>query len=682
MLRLNLPLLGLVIFALNLAQLHSEELIWKVLKNTGPAEKRLDIAFIAVGYNARQQSIAEKRAQQVMAALQDIEPFANYRKYINFYLTILNENDSKLIDVQLDINNILGCDREQAITVSNSAPDADVVMVLTNVPEGRSTAFGKVITLASKGGLDDVFIHEMGHAFGQLADEYEDEVMAGKRNIDDADGCVNTTKQPNPLLSKWHYWRLNKWFGPHMVMDLPSGHRITHKEGAFYVPKGVYRPENNCKMRDHRFSQFCVVCAEEIEKQFFIHIDPIQNYWPPVSQLSVWNDSILKFGATIIDVKASGGKIGKFVTTWYLNGQHISANNNQKNTEITFNAKQLGKGSHELALRVDFVNGNVRKDNGWLSSCLVWSISVNEFPEPVIQLKSPIKYSLGETIKFVKGVDFSDSANCILSWQGLPQGALQNGLDWSWDIPEHSYGAWEVKLLATLGGKTKTKSSIVFKSRNVNRQPIVQIPEFLEVTPGRVFEQELVCSDSDGDAIVVELEGMPLGMEYDAHKKLLRWNPPASFTNCSIRICVFDGSSRIYHNLELRKNNHVRSEEEKLGDDIALRSSFPQTRFKALLLTPKQSISSQLLHCNRLLRDSEETISNQAYRFIAKTLANSPQYRDMFFKDLEPYLWDLCDRPKTLVWVKELALSDSKKRESLLKNIALIENYNSTRGFR
>lgn len=672
----------LVLVGCTLLQLHSEERVWKVLKNTGPAEKRLDVALMAVGYSARQQGLAEKRAQQVVAALQEIEPFTNYRKYINFYLTLLNEKDSELVSVRLSSLNILACDREQALQLSESAPDADIVMVLTNEPEGRSTAHGKVITLASKGGLDDVFIHEMGHAFGLLADEYEDPVMARERDLDEADRWVNTTQQSNPLLSKWHYWTINKWFGAHMMMDLPSGHRITHKEGAFYVPKGVFRPENNCKMRDHRFSQFCVVCAEEIEKQFFIHIDPLQNYWPTTHQLSVWNNETLKFGATIIDVKASGGKVGKFVTTWYLDGQHIVANNNQKNTEITLNAQQLEKGSHELALRVDFVNGNVRKDNGWLSSSIVWSISVNEFAEPLLRLKSPLKISLGQTVKVEKDREFSSSENCTLSWQGLPPGAWQKDQDWSWTLPENTYGAWEVNLLATLGGKTKSKSGIIFSSRNVNRMPTLQIPEILEVTPGRAFEQVLVCNDPDGDALTLEIEGMPAGMEYDPQLKVLRWVPTATFTSCPLKITVFDGSSRTYRNLELRLNNHVRSEEEKIGDDIALRSPVPQTRFKALLLTSNQSISAQLLHCNRLLRDSEDIIANQASRWLSKILANSPQYRDMFFKDLEPYLWDLCDRPKTLTWLKELAQQDGKKKDNLLKTIALIENYNLNRGLR
>jgi hypothetical protein len=653
---------------------------WRTLIATGPAERRLDIALIAVDYSERQTTLAEKRAQTVLAGLLEAEPFINYKNYINFHFRLLPAEASQMMAVNLDFKNILTCNFEQAITEAQSAPDADIIMVLSNTPTGRSTAYGKVITLAAKGSIDDVFIHEMGHAFGDLADEYEDAFMSTQRERSQAEQTANTTLEPNVALSKWHYWINTKWNGPHMNMDLPKGHRITHKEGAYYFTKDVYRPETTCKMRDHRSKQFCVVCAEEIEKQFFVHIDPIQNYWPQVETLKVWADEGVRAGATIIDVKASGGKIGKFVTTWYLDGQRIPGSNSKKNTEVNIHPRQLSQRKHELALRVDFVNGNVRKDHGWLSSSITWNIVVNEYPEPIFLFPKNIR-STGTTpveiSNFVKG---EVPSNLKIQWQGLPEGAQRNGLNWTWQIPNDQYGAWLISCIGELGGQVKKQNIVVSHARNVNKMPAANIPEAFELNPGQTWTWQYSDIDPDGDHIAMEVENMPDGMEYDPLFRMLKWNPPSTFTNGTLNINIFDGTGRFSRIMNLSLSNYTRSEQEKNEDEIAFRSHIPQTRLKAMSILKNKSVSAGILHCNRLLRDKESIIANQACRYLEYILSKNKNYIQMFFEDIEPYLWDLCDQPKILDWVKGLAENNDSSSRKVLSTIANIEAYNKKRG--
>jgi len=100
-----------------------------------------------------------------------------------------------------------------------------------------------------------VFVHEMGHTFGTLADEYEEgysaaQCLAAKEEANEA----NVSKDSSG--AKWSHWQHLDHIGAY--------------EGAYYCKQSWYRPTENSMM--HNFEgPFYEVNSEEIILQLLYH---------------------------------------------------------------------------------------------------------------------------------------------------------------------------------------------------------------------------------------------------------------------------------------------------------------------------------------------------------------------------------------------------------------------------
>ena len=112
-----------------------------------------------------------------------------------------------------------------------------------------------------------VFVHEFGHSFAGLADEY----------FYDSDDTYlemyNTAVEPwEPNITSLVEFE-KKWkdmLGNNVVIPTPvvKGQEqvLGVYEGAGYMTKGLYRPVDNCRMRTNEAVGFCPVCRRAIEK--------------------------------------------------------------------------------------------------------------------------------------------------------------------------------------------------------------------------------------------------------------------------------------------------------------------------------------------------------------------------------------------------------------------------------
>jgi len=106
---------------------------------------------------------------------------------------------------------------------------------------------------------EKVFVHEFGHSFGGLGDEYNtdnDLCAIPKSGIDIF--YPNISAMPDGKL-KWA--QLIEAGTP---IPTPSTPEYKDKVGAFmgasYCPTGLYRPVDNCLMRTLSPGHFCPVC--------------------------------------------------------------------------------------------------------------------------------------------------------------------------------------------------------------------------------------------------------------------------------------------------------------------------------------------------------------------------------------------------------------------------------------
>jgi hypothetical protein len=109
---------------------------------------------------------------------------------------------------------------------------------------------------------EKVFVHEFGHAFAALADEYD-------YGYDKAENLYDMTVEPyQPNITNLVDFE-KKW--KNMVdsdTPIPTStdgkyrNKVGAFEGAGYVKKKIYRPVADCKMRSNNVKEFCPVCKK------------------------------------------------------------------------------------------------------------------------------------------------------------------------------------------------------------------------------------------------------------------------------------------------------------------------------------------------------------------------------------------------------------------------------------
>ncbi len=141
----------------------------------------------------------------------------------------------------------------------------DQIYILVNTDKYGGGAIYNYYSVSVSGNLKSpkVFIHEFGHAFAGLADEYgyEDsfENMYAK-GVEPWEPNITT------LVDFDTKWKDMVDSGTPVPTPIDSKYKdkIGAFEGAGYVKKGVYRPKKDCMMRSFNGDVFCKVCSKAI----------------------------------------------------------------------------------------------------------------------------------------------------------------------------------------------------------------------------------------------------------------------------------------------------------------------------------------------------------------------------------------------------------------------------------
>lgn len=248
-------------------------------------EKGVDVYFLGDGFSDR-DVVEDGRYDQIMArgieALFAEEPYTTYRSLFNVYVIRVVSGQNKIPVGNLK-NTALGCyfrsaaDRimdmnRQAVyqyvqRVRDNA-DFDNVMlsVVANSSRYGGTSYwyydggGPAIGISSlDAGFEGTIQHEVGgHVIGKLADEY------------------TSSGGTSSLTEGWKYGRylnvdvtndLSKIKWSHFI-NLPGYEMVGAYEGGFYATTGIWRPEENSKMKTNAYP-FNAPSRELIVKRIF-----------------------------------------------------------------------------------------------------------------------------------------------------------------------------------------------------------------------------------------------------------------------------------------------------------------------------------------------------------------------------------------------------------------------------
>ncbi len=221
----------------------------------------LDLMFVPDGYG--NDTVAYYSAcQRFLNALYAESPFDTLKRHVHAFAVFYPSDTASICSF-----NTLGMPRYLAVKnrmqlarrVAGIYADHVVVIARSSI-YGGSGFYNNYAVVSSDNRLSEkVFVHEFGHSFGGLGDEYNtdnDLCAIPKPGVDVF--YPNISAMPDGKI-KWA-----QLIEPGTPIPTPSTPEFKDKVGAFvgasYCPSGLYRPVDNCLMRTLTPGHFCPVC--------------------------------------------------------------------------------------------------------------------------------------------------------------------------------------------------------------------------------------------------------------------------------------------------------------------------------------------------------------------------------------------------------------------------------------
>lgn len=349
--------------------------------NNGSQDKRINLVFLGDGYTSAQQSTYITNVTSIKNALFAQSPFLEYQNFFNVYAiqvpsleegakhagtaTDVTEPASPIVNPnnyfgsRFDVSNIhrLLAPANNALiqsALASNTPYYDQVFILVN-----STVYGgsggTYATSSINSAAGEIAIHEIGHSFANLGDEYWFNCAERK----------NRTANSNPATIVWKNW-LN-----------------TNSVSIYTIPGSsptCYRPHQNCKMQVLN-SPFCSVCKEAFIDKIYSLVSPIEST-NPVSNTVAFVGPTMNFSLGLILPNPNTLKIN-----WKLNGTSIAMDVNSMN----LTSVNLISGNNTLVAEVTdgtaLSKAYLPATSGYLNS-FTWTINNTSVPLELLDFEA------------------------------------------------------------------------------------------------------------------------------------------------------------------------------------------------------------------------------------------------------------------------------------------------------
>ncbi|MFW5821786.1 MAG: M64 family metallopeptidase [Tangfeifania sp.] len=260
-----------------------------ILEN-GKPENKVDIVILAEGYTEHEMQKFEEDAKRVTGYLFNEEPFKSEKSSFNVHAVFTPSHDS---GTDIPGENIYKNTRFNAtfytfdvpryLTVSDmrTVYDAaavvpyDHIYILVNTERYGGGGFYNFLSVCSSDNelTKEVFVHEFGHGFAGLGDEYYTSDVA----YEDYYNLEVEPWEPNisTLVDFESKWKLAV---PDSV-PVPTPRKIKYRntvgvfEGGGYMAKGIFSPAIDCRMKSNAAKEFCPVCQDAIRKIIRFHCE-------------------------------------------------------------------------------------------------------------------------------------------------------------------------------------------------------------------------------------------------------------------------------------------------------------------------------------------------------------------------------------------------------------------------
>lgn len=276
----------------------------RMLLQSGPAGECIDIAIVAEGYTAAEAELFYADAKLAMDEILSYEPFASCRDRFNFIAVALPSAESGVSVPHEGIwkNTALASHfstfySERYLTTLRLRSLHDqlaglpyehiVILANTDTYGGGGIYNSYTLTTAHHENFKPVVVHEFGHSFAGLADEYYNDDQYEELYYPDAEPWEQNITTLKDFASKWKALLPDKR-SRDVTAGTKRGYRLNTApdsaemwraiadgaspesfvgiyEGGGYQSKGVFRGYPDCRMHTNEAPVFCPVCQAAIK---------------------------------------------------------------------------------------------------------------------------------------------------------------------------------------------------------------------------------------------------------------------------------------------------------------------------------------------------------------------------------------------------------------------------------
>jgi hypothetical protein len=254
----------------------------EMIQKNGKPEKKVDLLFLAEGYDQSERGKFFADVRKLSNSLFEVFPFSEKRKRFNVK-ALFTPSEESGVDVPgesiykntvfnttfytFDLSRYLTTSDMKSIYDAAASVAWDFMVVLVNTPRyGGGGVYNQITVCSSDNALSaKVLVHEFGHSFAGLADEYYSSEVA----YEDFYNLAVEPWEPNittmvDFPTKWKSFITD-------TTPVPTPRNPEYKsvtgvfEGGGYMEKGIYSPMQDCRMKSNTTERFCPVCTSAIK---------------------------------------------------------------------------------------------------------------------------------------------------------------------------------------------------------------------------------------------------------------------------------------------------------------------------------------------------------------------------------------------------------------------------------
>ncbi len=317
----------------------------------GPHERRIDVALMGDGYRLKEQKKNDSHCEGQLDVMLREELYEVYRPYFNFYQFHLASEDKGVDepippepDEELEkrkkkrrkkkkgpkqYNTALDCKAAgpQGQVWANPRRVWHYLQYLDN-HDSLAIVFAQMGKLGMGGmgiattGPRGVVVHEFGHAFIGLLDEYSNN-PGEPTGIFTAANASTTPENP-----PWQHFLDAKYPG------------VGVYEGGATFYKGVWRPAPGCAMNSGGSAPYCPVCREAGVLMIYERVSPIDQIWPPEREVTWAVGAETRPTFRVLPMQPAGHKLQ---VKWFL-GAAPEVTETAKDEEPEYDPEADGEG--------------------------------------------------------------------------------------------------------------------------------------------------------------------------------------------------------------------------------------------------------------------------------------------------------------------------------------------------